>query len=169
MEAAGAEWETLGGVGGLEDGKNSISVSSFGSEILPVASRSKRFSVSSCFECCCGVGGSGLWTSNGVDGSGVDGEASGDRVGILELSNLCLSNLINFPCRELGGGGFFRSVIGDCAFKRAFAIGPWRSSSSSGSDISCEVRGVSWAETCTGSKTDWRDAEEVSAKLALSA
>lgn len=161
-------WEVLGGVGGLGVPIYSVPVSSAGSGILPAASRSNTLSASSCFGCLCGVGGSGLLTSSGVDGSGADGEESGDRGDNLELSSLLLSVLINFPCRELGGGGFFLSVVGVCSFTRAFAIKPWRSSSSSGSDTSCEVRGVSWAGIWIESKTDWRDADEVSAKLASS-
>lgn len=47
------------------------------------------------------------------------------------------STLINFPCLELGGGGFFLPIGTEVKSV------PTSFRSSSGSDISCDVRGDS--------------------------
>jgi hypothetical protein len=78
------------------------------------------------------------------------------------------SILMSFPWRELGGGGFFLSVVDVCCvFACGLCISPSRWSSPSASDISCEVLGVSWATAV--SKIDCRDTDEASVMLAASA
>jgi len=70
------------------------------------------------------------------------------------------STLISLPCLELGGGGFFLDEVDDTWNS---VVNPRRSSS--GSDTSCEVRGDSECASCTGSKIDCLDMEEVSVLL----
>lgn len=98
------------------------------------------------------------------------------------------SILISLPWRELGGGGFFRAADADvdvdvgvgCSdppappgdsgdegsntFRRSSGCWCCCCCCSSGSDISCDVRGVSWM----ASNMDWRDTELVSVLLAPS-
>jgi len=67
------------------------------------------------------------------------------------------STFINLPCRELGGGGFFLGAAEDSDITPLL--------SSSGSEISCDVRGDSGKGSCTASKIDCRDIEDVSVLL----
>lgn len=66
------------------------------------------------------------------------------------------SSFISFPYRELGGGGFFlvEGYSDDTTLR-----------SSSGSDISWDVRGVSAGTSCIGSNRDCRDIDDVSVLL----
>lgn len=57
----------------------------------------------------------------------------GDCRAVVEASSRN-STLISLPCLELGGGGFFLP---------AAEVSPSRLRSSSGSDVSCDVRGDS--------------------------
>ena len=69
------------------------------------------------------------------------------------------STLINLPCRELGGGGFFLPGVEDVKSVANTLL------SSPGSDISCDVRGDSAWASCIASKIDCRDNDEVSVLL----
>lgn len=158
---------------------------STGSGTLPAASRSKMLSDPSSIECRAGAGGSGLFTSEGVEGRRLDdvelGEPGttmwlGDEKGLKAPSSPKLllwscferSTLMSFPWRELGGGGFFLRVeVVGCVFVCEFCIRPSRSSSPSASEISCDVLGVSCAAVV--SKIDCRDTDEASVMLAASA
>jgi hypothetical protein len=82
---------------------------------------------------------------------GVGGDASGIAEGSSRNSTL-----ISLPCREDGGGGFFRPAVLPSVIPRR---------SSSGSEISCEVRGDSGCASCIGSKIDCRDTDDVSVLL----
>lgn len=77
-------------------------------------------------------------------------------MGVFSLRN---STFINFPCLELGGGGFF--LPADEGGVSAMKPLP----SSSGSDISCDVRGDSGNGSCTASNIDCRDIDDVSVLL----
>jgi hypothetical protein len=87
------------------------------------------------------------------DGIGV---ACGGEVGGVDAGPPLNSILISLPCLELGGGGFFLPCIDDSDDTLR---------SSSGSDISREVRGDSGSGSCTGSNIDCRDKEDVSVLL----
>ena len=65
------------------------------------------------------------------------------------------------PCRGFGGGGFFFSSLPPLVIN--FAL-----SSSSDTESSYEVRGVSPCGSCNVSKSDCRDSEDVSVLLLLS-
>lgn len=67
------------------------------------------------------------------------------------------STFINLPCLELGGGGFFLGAADGSGIRPLL--------SSSGSDISCDVRGDSGNGSCTASKIDCRDIDDVSVLL----
>lgn len=67
------------------------------------------------------------------------------------------STFINLPCLELGGGGFFLGAADGSAINPVLL--------SSGSDISCDVRGDSGNGSCTASKIDCRDIDDVSVLL----
>lgn len=116
--------DTFGGVGGLgmimfRPGCISASGS------LPAASRSNTLSESSSAGDFSGASGRGLLTSDGVGGLCRDGGASG-RVAVLRagldngggvplagaFSSPPAPGRISFPCRELGGGGFFLIIVG---------------------------------------------------------
>jgi hypothetical protein len=84
------------------------------------------------------------------------GVACGGDVGGVDEGSFLNSILISLPCLELGGGGFFLPCIDDSDNTLR---------SSSGSDISCEVRGDSGSGSCTGSNIDCRDREDVSVLL----
>jgi hypothetical protein len=115
----------FGGVGGLGDMVMPSPYSISGSGTLPAATRSNTLSASSSAGSLCGAGGSGLLTSDGVGGLCLDGEVRGIvvflRVGLgndrgdlapASVASPLVSVLINFPCRELGGGGFFLKMVG---------------------------------------------------------
>lgn len=72
------------------------------------------------------------------------------------------STLINLPCLEFGGGGFFLAAI--VPVKSV----PITLLSSSGSDISCDVLGESACTSCAGSNIECFEIEEVSVLLLLS-
>jgi hypothetical protein len=84
-----------------------------------------------------GAGGCGVDIAFAFASAFIGGESS------------CSSTLMSFPCRELGGGGFFLPVAED-----AVSEPRW---SSSGSDTSCDVWGDPGSASCIGSKTDCRD------------
>jgi hypothetical protein len=63
------------------------------------------------------------------------------------------------PWRELGGGGAFRADVGE----ENSVVSPRRSSS--GSEISWDVRGVSVCISCMVSNIDCRDTDDVSVLL----
>ncbi len=111
---------------------------------LPAASRSKTLSASLSRGDLCGGAGSGLCRSEGVGGLFRDGEASGMvaalRVG-LDNGGSAPSGLISFPWRELGGGGFFFTILGAGWRVWDLVTSPRRSSSTS--DVSPDVWGVS--------------------------
>lgn len=75
------------------------------------------------------------------------------------------SIFISLPCRELGGGGFFLAEADGTGERGDVGRILFRSSGSSGSEISCEVLGVSCNIV---SKIDWRDTELASVLLAPS-
>jgi hypothetical protein len=89
-----------------------------------------------------------------VNEPGVGGDCRG--FGIESSFN---STFISFPCLELGGGGFFLPAVED----KNSAVAALRSSS--GSDISCDVRGDSGCGSCIASKMDCRDNDDVSVLL----
>jgi hypothetical protein len=167
----------FGGVGGRDISVVSMSSGScMISGTLPADSRSKTLSLSSLSTANrAGAGGSGLFTSEGVGGLAnfeceeadepePDRLSSSVAYGFFSLS--FSSILMSLPCRESGGGGFFRSNAGvDCS--RGLEDGSRALSSSPASEISCEVRGVSCAPY-VASKIDWRDIEEASVMLAAS-
>jgi len=182
-----AACEALGGVGGRGAGIASTSVSvSTGSGTLPAASRSNMLSLPSSIERRAGAAGSGLFTSDGVEGRRLDevelppGEL-GAALGLEDEDGLKIASiaepvafsfersiLITFPWRELGGGGFFLRVeIVCCVFACGLLISPMRSSSPSASDISCDVLGVSCKRLV--SNMDCRDTDDASVMLAASA
>lgn len=165
------EWEALGGVGGRGDGMTSTSGSMSISGILPAASRSNMLSLSSSTDCLAGAGGRGLLIS--LD----EGRSVGEDILLLACpddpglpvaaavspwpSSFFFSSIfISFPCREPGGGG------GGCFFFEAGGVGLTRRvSSSSGSEISWDVRGVSCGGGCVESKMDCRDMDDASVML----
>lgn len=67
------------------------------------------------------------------------------------------STLISLPCLEFGGRGFFR------ADEETSPVSRLRSSS--GSDISCDVRGDSGWGSCIASNRDCLDTEDASVLL----
>lgn len=67
------------------------------------------------------------------------------------------SILISLPCLELGGGGFFLPDVDETSINRR--------RSSSGSDISCDVRGDSGCGSCIFSNRDCLDVDEASVLL----
>ncbi len=66
---------------------------------------------------------------------------------------------MSFPCLELGGGGAFLPSVEVWSSVVNLRL------SSSGSDISCDVRGDSGRGSWTGSKIDCRDTDDVSVLL----
>lgn len=166
------EWDALGGVGGRGVGisASGASGSMSTSGILPAASRSNTLSLKSS-TCCLGAGGSGLFKSVG-EPVGDARPASSSLVwsAPLELS-FPNPTLISFPRLEAGGAGFLRDVVrGGCVVYEDSR--PCWSSSPSGSDISCDVRGVSvagWPLLERSSEMDCRDIDEASVMLAASA
>jgi hypothetical protein len=126
---------------------------------LPAASLSNGETTSSSPGDRSGGGGKGLFTSE-LPGDDCGSECVLDfRFGVAFAASVLIdiaefgvffalfsapnSILMSFPCRELGGGGGFRPE-GCCAVARGEAA---ETLDSSGSDISCDVLGVS----CTGS------------------
>ncbi len=103
---------------------------------LPAASWS-TLSVSFSRGDLCGGAGSGLCKSDGVDGFFLDGDVRGIvaalRVGLDNGgSTPSVGGLMSFPCRELGGGGFFLVIVGaGCRPVWGLLIIPWCSSSAS--------------------------------------
>ena len=137
-----------------------------GSGVFPAASLSNMLSLSSeSWLSRAGAGGRGLlrsvcerWAGDELKNwlelleLGVGGDANGNEEGSSRSSTF-----MSFPCREEGGGGFlFPAVL-------TSAVRPRRSSS--GSEISCEVRGDSACASCIGSKIDCRDNDDVSVLL----
>lgn len=101
----------LGGVGGRGIGAFEVSWPKSGT--LPAASRSNGLSKASSPGDLIGGGGNGLFTSEGCSENGEartrdvrsdDDEGLGEP-GVPVLSSPLDSDLINFPCLELGGGG----------------------------------------------------------------
>jgi hypothetical protein len=110
-----ATCEALGGVGRCGVGTRSISGSrSTDSGTLPAASRSNMLSETSSIDRRAGAGGSGLFTSEGVDGCCVDEEEPGElgrsgrlgeadnlvtlpKVGLSSSPTLERSPLMSFP------------------------------------------------------------------------
>jgi hypothetical protein len=132
---------------------------------LPAASRSNTLWAASVLGVSTGGGGRGLLTSDsdvfrewlpaggeleceGGDVSSTIGTVI--SLGLFGTGSLPSSILMSFPWRELGGGGFLRPKAALATVGGDESIGGCRSSASSGSDISCEVRGVS----CMASKMD---------------
>ena len=148
---------------------------------LPAASRSNTLSVSCSWGDLSGAAGSGLFTSDGVGGLCLDGDDSEvvaalgvglDTGGLAPPSGPFASppvaGLINFPCRELGGGGFFFTILGaGCRVGFELLTNPRRSSSASRAETSADVRGVS-CTVCNISEMECRELEDVSAVLAPS-
>lgn len=168
--------DAFGGVGGLTGMTMFNPGCKPGSGTLPAASQSNTFSATTSAGDLSGAGGSGLLTSEGVLGLCLEGDVTGAeplRVGLAlfapVLASLPAAGLINFPCRELGGGGFFLRILGaGCKLDwEPPLISPCRSSSPSCSDVSCDVRGVS-CTVCSASDMDWRDVDEASVMLAPS-
>lgn len=139
--------DVLGGVGGrgVEMMPNPGSISNSGT--FPAASRSNTLSASSSAVSRCGAGGRGLLTSEGVGGLCLDGEVRGrvavPRVGldtngpVPASPSAFIPAFISFPCRELGGGGFFLNMVGaGCKLDRGPLISLRRSSSASSSETS---------------------------------
>jgi hypothetical protein len=133
-----------------------------GSGTFPAASLSNIDSWSESWLNRDGAGGSGLFTS--VADRVVPSEKLSVERGA-ELSNAGVdalqfsfpsSSRMSFPCRELGGGGFFLSDS-DAAFTTDILR-----RSSSGSDTSCDVLGDSGIFSCIFSKIDCLDVEDVS-------
>ena len=119
-----------------------------GSGALPTASRSNIDSRSESYEARAGAGGSGLLRSVGdeitEDGELKDclcAESRACDCGLVTAAAVAVegssrsSILMSFPCRELGGRGFF------LPFAEDGRSGP--RPSSSGSDVSCGVLGES--------------------------
>lgn len=147
-----------------------------GSGVLPRDSLSKTDSRSDSWDALFGAGGRGLLRSvlerlggeevkNGaycecedVAELGVGG--CGDTNGIfMEDASSRSSTLMSLPCLELGGGGAFRADVGE-----EISVVTARRSSS-GSEISWDVRGVSVWLSCIGSNIDCRDTDDVSVLL----
>lgn len=146
-----------------------------GSGVFPAASVSNTDSRSESWLARLGAGGRGLLRSvcerlgsvierglelkncGEVIDPGVEGDCTTGGAGGSSLS----STLMSLPCFELGGGGFFLPSVDDWNS----AVKPKPRLSSSGSDISCDVRGDSGCASCTGSKIDCLDSDEVSVLL----
>jgi hypothetical protein len=151
-----------------------------GSGVLPAASRSNMLSAASSAGDLFGARGRGLSTPDGVTGRALDGDAGG-KVAVLWLglddrgctppgvpfASPADLALINFPCRELGGGGGFFTMAGAGCKAAGALLAELPRSSSPCSDVSRDVCGVSWI-ACSVSDIDWCDAEDVSAVLVLS-
>jgi hypothetical protein len=144
--------DVFGGVGGLGGMRMLSPGCSSGSGTLPAASRSNTLSVSSSAGDLCGAGGRGLLTSDGVGGLCLDGDRDGIAAalgvgldnggrGPLAASSASPAGLgaIRFPCRELGGGGFFFGTEGAGCEGGGEQSSPRRSSSASGSEVSRNV------------------------------
>lgn len=155
-------WDVFGGVGG----RSGITMPSPGPELgsgtLPAASRSNTLSVASSAGDLCGAGGSGLLTSDGVGGLCRDGETSGSGVAFCEglasggrgpdstpfVSPLA-GAFISFPCRELGGGGFFFGTDrAGCRLGSELLVSFRRTSPMSYSEASRD----DWVVSCTACK-----------------
>jgi hypothetical protein len=134
-----------------------------GSGVFPAASLSNILSLSSdSWLARAGAGGRGLlrsvcercaglelknWLE--LEEPGVVGDAKATEEGSSRNSTF-----MSLPCREEGGGGFFLPAVLASARR-----------SSSGSEISWDVRGDSACASCTGSNIDCRDKDDVSVLL----
>lgn len=160
--------DVFGGVGGLGDGTTSASGSMSNSGTLPAASLSKMLSLGSSSDLA-GGRGRGLLMLAGLTEDARPGGVGGvpirppeiRRSSAAGLSFSLNSTLINLPCLVAGGGGGFLRAAG---FGWAVVdTGPRLYSSPSGSEISCDVRGVSCIYVA--SNKDCRDTDEASVIL----
>lgn len=164
------ECDAFGGVGGLGGGTGSTSGSMSISGILPAASVSKMLSLASS-STRLGGGGKGLFTSVGLVDDDLLGDVGDTAIGPKDGRRPDVpcrplsfsSTLISFPCLVAGGGGgFLRDPVrwagGAGALSRL-------SASASGSEVSCEVRGVSGEG---GAASDMDCLDEASVMLPLS-
>lgn len=144
---------------------------------FPAASRSKGESRSSSSDGRVGGRGRGLLTSEAEGGDkdctldfrpwrevSIEIEDPGLRPSRIVFLSAPRSSFMSFPCLELGGGGFFRPDVVCTGASGDEGTTVRRSSDSSVSDISWDVRGVS----AMTSATDCRDTELASVILAPS-
>ena len=136
-----------------------------GSGVLPADSLSNTDSLSDSWLDRVGAGGKGLLRSvkeRGLElrytGEVIEPGVGGDCT-LMVAGSSRSSTFINFPCLELGGGGFF--LTANMEVKSV----PTTFRSSSGSDISCDVRGDSGCVSWIASKIDCRETDDVSVLL----